>query len=284
MAVNFSKNEEILAVKNYYGNSLLKNKFFEFVVIHKKKLIVKLSNLKNRVNKFFIKEKKNLLKDFQINTFDTKNLSKRMNEDGYIFIKNFLSNPSFNNLKLNWPKQAFFYAPDSAIKNYSFGFRYFDTSLFPNEFDGNENKFINFYDFKKNETIFDFYKYLCSEEFEIMFNKIIGKKNYKVFSIVSSIANENSYLIPHQDTVIGDSTTNNIVNVILFIEGSENPEYSGGTGIYSDNEFKLPIFIPDTLKNSALIYNSKQNFFHGFKKMKKNNYRWAISFQLMKFI
>lgn len=271
MAVNYSKNEEISALKNYYGNLFSKNKFFDFILINKKKLNIKLLNFKNRLKKFFIKRKKNVFKDFEINTFDYEKLSKEMNQNGHIFIKEFLNKTSFNNLKLDWPKQTFFFAPDSAIKNYSFGFRY------------NENKFFNFHDFKKNEAIFDFYKYLCSEKFEKIFNKIIGKKNYKVFSIVSSVATENSYLIPHQDTVINDSMTNNIVNVIFFINGSENSEYSGGTGIYYDNVFKEPRFIPDTLKNSALVYDSKQNFFHGFNKMKKNTFRWAISFQLREF-
>ena len=119
-----------------------------------------------------------------------------------------------------------------------------------------------------------------SDKFTKYVNEIINGKNYKIFSIVASNAKEYSYLIPHQDTVIHEKEVENIVNVIFFVDGDLNAEYSGGTGIYHDNEFKKPIFIPNTLKNSALIYNSKKNLFHGFDIMKKHSFRKAISFQL----
>ena len=67
-----------------------------------------------------------------------------------------------------------------------------------------------------------------------------------------------------------------------FVEGNDNCiEYSGGTGIYKDNEFNKPIFIPTTLNNSCLIYDSSENFFHGFKRMKPEGYRKAITFAFM---
>ena len=93
------------------------------------------------------------------------------------------------------------------------------------------------------------------------------------------MAGENSYLIPHQDTMMNDKE---IVNVIFFIDGGLNSEFSGGTGIYEDNEFKKPIFIPTTVKNSAIIYNSRRNFFHGFDIIKEKTLRKAVSFQLVK--
>ena len=49
-----------------------------------------------------------------------------------------------------------------------------------------------------------------------------------------------------------------------------------------DNEFKKPIFIPTTVKNSAIIYNGRENFFHGFDIIKKKTLRKALSFQLVK--
>ena len=71
------------------------------------------------------------------------------------------------------------------------------------------------------------------------------------------------------------------INCIHFIDGNDNDvEFSGGTGIYEDNEFKKKIFVPKSLKNSILIYNSKKSFYHGFDFIKKKNYRKAIAFQL----
>ena len=69
--------------------------------------------------------------------------------------------------------------------------------------------------------------------------------------------------------------------MIYFVDGSEDPIKSGGTGIYADPDFEQPLLTPQTLKNSVLIYNSKNNFFHGFDIMKKNSFRHAITFQFL---
>ncbi len=79
------------------------------------------------------------------------------------------------------------------------------------------------------------------------------------------------------DSVVDDKSIPNIINIIYFVDGLDDTINSGGTGIYSDNEFKDPIFIPSKIKNSMLIYNSKSQFYHGFNFMKKNSYRFAIT-------
>ena len=61
----------------------------------------------------------------------------------------------------------------------------------------------------------------------------------------------------------------------------DNIQLSGATGIYNDNDFNSPIFIPNSLKNTLLIYSSTTNLFRGFQltKMPNNVYRKAINFQ-----
>ena len=89
------------------------------------------------------------------------------------------------------------------------------------------------------------------------------------YSIVCSRASSGSILIPHKDTVAGSTSNDreNFINIIFFVDanGPEGAEL-GATGIYRDNQFAEPILIPPTLKNSALIYKSSADFFHGFPK------------------
>ncbi|MDA7637548.1 hypothetical protein N8691_02655, partial [Candidatus Pelagibacter sp.] len=218
--------------------------------------------------KTYIEKKKeniNLIcsqKDVQIHIND-------LSEKGFTFVDNFFDEKSISIIKSIWPPDYFFYAPDNPLKNYSFGFRYLN------------NQFQTSDDFDRCQNFKKFYFYLLADKFTNYINQIIGVKNYKIFSIVASIAREKSYLIPHQDTIINDNNIRNIVNVIFFVDGDYNAEFSGGTGIYQDNEFKEPKFIPPNVKNSAIIYNSKKNLFHGFDIMKKKTFRKAISFQLM---
>ena len=72
-----------------------------------------------------------------------------------------------------------------------------------------------------------------------------------------------------------------IYNFIYFIDGNnENAEFSGATGIFKDNEFKKPIFVPKNLKNTCLVYNSTDNFFHGFKLVEKFGFRKQLHFNI----
>ena len=106
-----------------------------------------------------------------------------------------------------------------------------------------------------------------------------SKDNYKCASIQSSIAWHRSFLAPHIDTIFNyEDADKSVLNCIYFIDGNNNfPRFSGGTGIYKDNEFKEPIFIPNNLKNSMLIYSATDEFYHGFEKIKKGGFRKAVS-------
>lgn len=121
---------------------------------------------------------------------------------------------------------------------------------------------------------------LHSDQITSLIYSITKLNDFKVWSIACSLAKEGSFLTSHMDTVADDKSVPHMINIIYFVDGAKDPEYSGGTGIYEDNEFKKPIFIPKTMKNSALIYDSKCLFYHGFNIMSKNSFRYAMTFQL----
>lgn len=271
MAVNYSKKQEEFANKNYYGQlynqkNLVLNKILKNIKYTKNKFY----NFYNKVKKKFIRAENEHEISFNLKEINNLITRKQFKDSGYFFIENFLTDKCYKHINNYWPNNCFFYAADSPLKNYNFGFRYLN------------KQFTNSYDFKKNLAITKFYNFIISKEFEIQINKSLGETGYKVFSIVASSAKKDSFLIPHQDTRLDDNHVRNLVNIIYFVDGSENAEESGSTGIYDDPDFKKLIFVPKTIKNSALIYNSKMNFFHGFKKMSFESYRKAISFQLEK--
>ena len=97
------------------------------------------------------------------------------------------------------------------------------------------------------------------------------------------MASNGSFLIPHIDGVFKNTQTKQHYNFIYFVDGyDENPILGGGTGFYKDNEFKLPIFVPNTIKNSLVIYNQSESFFHGFRTIDcpKEIYRKTVNFQI----
>ena len=138
-----------------------------------------------------------------------------------------------------------------------------------------DKEIISFY-----PDIENYYNYLLSDKMREFINKLTNRNNFYCYSIACTTSWPKSFLAPHVDSISIEENYKNTINCIHFIDGNdEEIEYSGATGIYEDNEFQKKIFLPSSLKNSVLIYNSKINFYHGFDIMKKNTFRKAIGFQ-----
>jgi len=69
------------------------------------------------------------------------------------------------------------------------------------------------------------------------------------------------------------------INIVIFIDANGRAPHAGGTCIAADNEYKRILFEPTNLRNSALVYQSTAEFFHGFKPMVPGTFRWTINAQ-----
>ena len=232
---------------------------------------VNIFNIKNIPAR--VLEKKNTtnlsFKPIKINFSDEDKM--KLSKDGWCFIENFLYNETYLSLLKYWPKKCFFDLSKKTIKFYYISF------LSTNQI---KPKFIN-----KNPYFSYFYNYLFSSKASDVFSNFLtnDNKEQKIYinkSVLCSLCTEKSYLIPHIDGISKNKSFRKNFNFIYFLDGNnEFPENSGATGIYMDNEFKKKVFVPNNLKNTCLVYDSSDNFFHGFKPIKKNGYRKAITFQ-----
>lgn len=251
------KKNKILTVLNYFLEIKLRTKVFLINIF--RKLLKKIFS--NKFDKFIefkiessLKEKSNIIK----NEIETK---------GYIFLENFLNQDYYTFLNKNFPKRYELYKSKSPLKNYNIGFIY-----------GSDGTYR---DLEHPNALNTFYKFILSNEFEKDVNNIFNLTNNKLVckNIVTSIAEEKSFLIPHMDSISSERKDLNI-NFIYFVDGNDDDiDYSGGTSIYEDNDGEKVLLKPKTLKNSVLIYNNTDHFFHGFKIMKKKCHRKAFSFQ-----
>jgi hypothetical protein len=279
MATNISKKLAYKASKNFYG-LFYKYEICRPSLVILKKVIIKITNFirfcktkcledKNKIDVF------DSIPEVAINSEVNNKLDEYKDyflENQFCYIENIFNENYYLNLKNTFPDKNYFYCPTDPLKNYNFGFRYnIDDNYY-------HYQLKNYHLIKKFPILENLYKYIQnSKEFSSFINELISKKNFRNISILSSYANEKSFLIPHMDSVVDDKSIPNIINIIYFVDGLDDAINSGGTGIYSDNEFKDPIFIPSKIKNSMLIYNSKSQFYHGFNFMKKNSYRFAIT-------
>lgn len=275
MAIEVSNNQVVQSYKNIFGNIYpsKNNTFLKKLVIKILQkifpIIVFFINLKRRLVISFIKEKNNSVKidkKIEINLPD-ENL-KNIQSEGWCFIKNFLDEESYKMMIDSWPNKNFFKLRSKSIKYFSTGF-----------YCKNKSMPLNLENYKFLKL---FYNYLNGQEAESIISNFLGdkKQNFTCYSIASSISEKNNYLAPHRDGIASKNMGNKVYNFIYFVDGNnEIAEYSGATGIYQDNEFKNPIFIPKNLRNTCLVYDSTDRFFHGFKTMSNSGYRKVITFQ-----
>ena len=288
MATSFSQNQLNYARKKFYGKfyatkdklnfiDKLVNKSLIYIYLFKYSLV----NIKRKIYKiiYFLLNPKPDPKftDFLINLNENsiQEISNNLKLNNFAFVENFLSKESHENLINTWPNINHFNHTKKIIKHYNFAFDYSSEHSLKKTF----SKFNDSYGLRK------FYELLLSSKFKKIYANLVNfeKKNYELWGIHSSMASNDSYLIPHIDGISKSNDIKQPYNFIYFLDGyEENPALGGATGIYKDNDFKFPILIPNTIRNSLLIYNQSQNFYHGFKTIEspKGIYRKTINFQI----
>ncbi len=287
MAIGFSNNQLNYAQKKYYGRfyQIKKNskdlkiiqKIINKILIYSYFTKYSLVNFKRRVYRFihssFNKkiEKEKINFSINLNEKTIQNASNNLNLNNFAFIENFLSEQSYDYLINNWPNINYFNHNKKIIKHYN---------SIVNWNINMDHKIIETFKLKK------FYKFLLSKEFEKFYKKIINfeKVEYKIYMISSSMASKDSFLIPHIDGIFKYEAKKQNYNFIYFVDGyNQNPSVGGGTGIFKDSEFKLPIFEPHTIKNSLLIYNQSKEFYHGFRTIEcpKDIYRKTVNLKII---
>ena len=187
---------------------------------------------------------------------------------GFFFVENFLDENSYAQLIKAWPKSRWF-EPLTFRKNgksYDSGFRH---NITKNKIDES----ISF-----NPTIESVYLALRSSEFCDNLTRICGDKiKRESYAVLLTKSYSHSYLTPHKDSVGEDVNLNDsIINIIYFVQANGAGWDAGGTSILSDATFSKPIFIPENLNNTALIYRGTADLWHGFPKIKRGNYRKTI--------
>ncbi len=288
MAINFSENQLNYARKKFYGKLyitkpnlsiidkiinkiLIQIYLFKFTLVNCKRWIFKTTystiNLKNK--------QKIIIFSHNLNEDLIEKASNDLKNKNFTFIENFLSPESYNHLLENWPNINYFRHHKQIIKHFSSGFRHKKESSIDQTFSKSKHLLV----------LRKFYEYLLSNDFNHFYNKLVNFEGdkYEVSAISSKMAQKDSYLIPHIDGIFKKEEKSQHYNFIYFIDGyNKNPDLGGATGFYKDNEFKTPIFIPHTIKNSLVIYNQSHYFYHGFKTIDcpKGIYRKTIGFQI----
>ena len=278
MAINYSKNEINKALEIFLGKYYpkIENIILQRILIFlfTKIFLIKWSifNYKQALLQNFIKYRNSSIQKFELNKREDliKNYHE-LNNKGYTFLRDFFEEDTYKILLENYPIFTNFKHIKKITKNYFICYHYNSKMIFE-----------DIKNIKYNNEYNSFIKHLASKKFISDLENLLfkDKENYKLNNFICTYKNKGSYLIPHMDSIF-NQTKKNSYNFIYFIDGNnEFPEYSAGTGIYRDNEFKEPLLVPDNLKNSCLIYRTSNtnNFFHGFDRVKFGGFAKVCTF------
>lgn len=275
MAIDISNKQIYLAYKNVFGflypkkNDTIINKIIIKIFQSLYPFYVFLINFKRSILLLFESNKNQNITLNDIKLKLPNEYSYLLKEKGWCFIEDFLDDTSYKSILKYWPNKNNFKLTSKVIKNFSMAFISINKS-FPKNLEN--HKYLK-----------HFYEFLNSSNFDLIVNEFLGgvSNEFSCYSIASSISEKKNYLAPHRDGIALSGNKAKIFNFIYFIDGNnEMPEFSGGTGIYEDNNFERPIFVPKNLKNTCLIYDSKDRFYHGYNIMASEGYRKAITFQI----
>jgi hypothetical protein len=177
--------------------------------------------------------------------------------------ENFCNNDFVNALRADWPKRYFLNPPRMIVKSYDTGFRFSLNAAEPE----NINQF---------PTLEALYQYFRSPEFCERVREATGAPHaLQCYSFLVITSYPGSFVAPHFDDQLPPEA-GEVFNMLFFVDGTGGTN-SGGLTLSKDPELKDIMFEPLNLKNTALIYDVRAPFFHGFHPIAWGKYRLAIS-------
>lgn len=186
--------------------------------------------------------------------------------NGWAFITDFFNPEVHEAVRDNWPSLKCFRLKGDPTKSYDFG---------PN-WSKRSRQFLS----GVNQQFYSGFSSLVSAEFAQRVTDFCGDNRSRATGGPTAVwSRHGSHLLPHLDDM--SKFESSVVNIIIFVEGSSPPIQSGGTSLFRDNTFDQPLFIPPSLNNTALVYSTGSEFYHGFPMVRRRKFskRIVLNFQ-----
>ena len=186
--------------------------------------------------------------------------SNRFRANHWAYVEDFWDADFHARLIEEWPPDRYFEPIKYVTKSYDTGFVWSHSAEDP----------PYLYEFPGYKAAYDF---LRSGEFCRRVDEVVGDGvERRCYQLIMTRSYWGSSIIPHLDS----ANVQHSINIVIFINGSGGPR-GGGLGIWADNEFQKPIFIPENLRNSCIFYDMHEGFYHGFRPMGFGSFRWSLN-------
>jgi len=185
--------------------------------------------------------------------------------NGWAFLDNVLDKEFHSELLAGWPKRCYLAPASDLRKSWDRGFGW-------RRGHGGDPAYLD-----QHPMLRRFLDYLRSEAFARRFTAVVGADDeLSCYSFLVTMTVAGSVVAPHRDDwAFLDDGPRTAYNVVFFINGTGGSR-SGGLSIMATNTFEQVIFESLKLRNTALAYDIKAPFYHGFEPVERGKFRWAI--------
>lgn len=201
--------------------------------------------------------------DRNVNAAVTDNFEaskEQFRKNHWAFVENFWDAEFHRKLLEHWPRTRYLNPIRQVLKSYDTGFGW-------NEEPNDPAYLAQFPAYKAA------YDLLRSEAFCQRVTDVAGDGVKRVCcGLLLTRSYWGTSVVPHIDS----NNKSGTMNLVMFMDGTGGM-HGGGLGIFGDNEYKQPIFVPDNLKNSCLFYDMAETFYHGFPPMRFGSFRWTLN-------
>ena len=190
--------------------------------------------------------------------------ARHFQEQRWALVENFFSRDFHAELVAQWPGRYEFNPPRTLAKSYDTGLSW--TGARADGPPGNVRKY---------STLVNLRAYLCSDEFSRRISRVYGRgANLRCDGFLMHMTRKGSQVVPHRDTYY--RSKHPALNMLMFVDGQGGGN-GGGLAISRDNEMRDVIVEARNLTNSALLYDVKADFFHGFKPLDRGKIRKSMA-------
>jgi hypothetical protein len=185
-------------------------------------------------------------------------------EHRWALIENFFSEDFHKELVAQWPSRYEFNPPTTLTKSYDTGLAW-----------GSKSEIESPKSIRKYSALVKLRAYLCSADFSRRISYVHGRGvSLRCDSFLMHMTRNGSQVVPHRDSKHRSKPP--ALNILMFVDG-QGGKNGGGLAISRDNELKDVLVEAQNLKNSALLYDVKADFFHGFKPVEKGKFRRSMA-------
>ena len=191
------------------------------------------------------------------------NCASHFQQHRWALVENFFADDFHRELISQWPGRYELKPPRTLAKSYDTGLSWGAGNAEPPR------------NIRKYHTLMQLRACLCCVDFSRRISHVHGRSvNLQCNSFLLHMTRSGSQVFPHRDSYY--RAKHPALNILMFADG-QGGQNGGGLVISRDNEFKDIIVEAQNLRNSALLYDVKADFFHGFRPVGKGKFRWSMS-------